>query len=523
METRSHRAKASKATTASKDSKRPSQTRSRKPGGRTLGESHPVLQCANRYTILAGEQDDPPCPCKTCKNFVGQEKALKCSRCSAWLHLSCTDVTKATYDFLSRSDASVKWWCPFCEAEGINLSDPNDKIAQQSSKIDVLTEAVLSLQKQNLLILNILNREEKLEEKIKTQVSEIVVDQKEKEDRAKNLMMFNIPEPDSPSEEDDLAKVRDILDFVCPEICFPDVISKPTLHRLGSLKPPTKDDVSPPKPRPIKVVFKNSEVISGYMANAKKLTKYHKFAKIGIAPDKTIKERNNDRLVREELRSRQMAGEDVIIYKGGVKLKSQVMDAGSKCNLEAPASSGLATPAASPHRSQTPTPYVTQTPCLAPASTENQTSSNISMPISSHTPSRSPHSLPSDTLSTSNTSTSDDLPPGLKDYQSPQARHPPISKSSVLPPPLTYNPTLKTRAKILHDDSAPSTSLSVSPPLASNLYDVPQALSSPEPTNQTMLPLSNNAQNLSIPSVSLVVETQPSFTVSQDGGSQTSL
>ena len=53
---------------------------------------------------------------------------------------------------------------------------------------------VLQVSKQNTQILQAMNRDKMVEERIKVNVSEILEDQKEKDDRKNNLILFNIPE-----------------------------------------------------------------------------------------------------------------------------------------------------------------------------------------------------------------------------------------------------------------------------------------------------------------------------------------
>ena len=212
-------------------------------------------------------EDTSPQPCKKCKKDVGQEsKAIKCDRCTAWVHLGCSDLSKTEYDFLEKSPSTgFKWFCHQCDEDTCRSSgkgfDQNDKIAEQSAKIDTMNTIILNLQKQVGSILDILkNNDEKIESKIKTHVEEIVDDQKEKEEKKNNLIIFNVPESgegEGPNSEQgrelDLINVKKVLSFVDPDVKLEN-ISKTSISRLGQNKK-TKSG----KPRPIRIVFQNPE------------------------------------------------------------------------------------------------------------------------------------------------------------------------------------------------------------------------------------------------------------------------
>ena len=85
-------------------------------------------------------------------------------------------MTSKEFDFLSRVSNSFKWFCPKCEKE-MKTSEPGDKLAEQGAKLEFLTEIIKTLQQQNDLILQLLTKGSRLEDKIKTHVREAIDEQ----------------------------------------------------------------------------------------------------------------------------------------------------------------------------------------------------------------------------------------------------------------------------------------------------------------------------------------------------------
>ena len=110
-----------------------------------------------------------------------------------------------------------------------------------------------------------------IEQKIKIQVEETLDEHKEKESISNNLIIFNLDEvPGSENEklEDDLSKVKEIINIVSPELRNEgNNIFTTNIKRLGKPSPQTN------KNRPLRVVLPDEAFKYNIVNNSKKLKK----------------------------------------------------------------------------------------------------------------------------------------------------------------------------------------------------------------------------------------------------------
>ena len=129
-------------------------------------------------------------------------------------------------------------------------------------------------------------------------------------------MVFNLSESLDPKS--DLIKVKEVLTHVNPEADI-EQLNCDNVTRLGSKKS-TEGENS--KPRPVKIVFKDSDTKWQFIKNAKKLGESELFRKVGLSLDKTTKEREEDDLLRKELadkRKDEPEGDWIIFRKKIIK------------------------------------------------------------------------------------------------------------------------------------------------------------------------------------------------------------
>ena len=270
----------------------------------------------SKFDFLVDQSE--PCPCRTCSKDVHGQDGIQCDKCDCWVHYGCSGLSKAEFNFIAKHESdNLKWVCnPCLKTDSL---DTGACLAQQGNKMDTLFAIVLEVQKQNRIILDMLKNERRLEEKIKTQVEEVINDQKEKEEKKNNLILFNIPEGNGEDAQADNKKdteqVKDVLNFVCPDVNLKEI---DCTMRLGQ----KRDDIK--RPRPVKVTLVNTEAKGKILKNAKKLKNHESFSKVGIASDKTKKEMQEYRALKEKLDERKKANEDVVIFRGQVVLRDDI-------------------------------------------------------------------------------------------------------------------------------------------------------------------------------------------------------
>ena len=281
---------------------------------------------ASGSTLSLLTTEDSESPCKKCKKLVGgKDKGILCDRCDSWAHLQCTDLTRTDYEFLEKTRTNAfMWYCEKCHQDIKSGANQTDRLAEQGAKIETLTAIVTTLMQQNQLILQLLQDNKKVEEVVRIQIKESLEDKKEEEDRKNNLVVFNVEESDSRDgeKEHDIGELKAILQEVCPEENLD--LEKRKIVRLGQRKPPSASNGNAkPKPRPIKIILDDGETRNRVLRQARRLKDSTKYKKIGLAADKTFKEREADKALRAELKRRKDQGEDVYISKGGLVVRGQ--------------------------------------------------------------------------------------------------------------------------------------------------------------------------------------------------------
>ena len=100
----------------------------------------------------------------------------------------------------------------------------------------------------------------KTDSSIRLHVTEAISDQKDREDRKNNIILYNIPECDAKAtagvvEAETIQNVKNVFNYVEPGVDTTGLNGKNVI-RLG--KPSTPSEEYPnPRPRPIKVILRN--------------------------------------------------------------------------------------------------------------------------------------------------------------------------------------------------------------------------------------------------------------------------
>ena len=227
--------------------------------------------------------------CKVCDKEVsniGEVMGLTCDRCTSWLHFECSGLSRYEYDFFNNNPISeeltqVKWACKICKDEQKLENNPFDLVAKLATKVEKLTLQNVELQKGLAAVLDILNgrkAEEKIVEKkvetaVLTTVREAFTDNKEREKKKANIIMFNVEECQKEPHmtepdvvEEDFMTVNNIIKQAQGDYFTP-ITDSTQVVRLGERKS------NQTRPRPIKVTLDSEEEkwsILGRSGNLKK-------------------------------------------------------------------------------------------------------------------------------------------------------------------------------------------------------------------------------------------------------------
>ena len=255
-------------------------------------------------------------PCRNCTMIVCEGKSIQCDRCKSWFHLACSELNNADWENLRKTKSEAIWWnCSFCLKSG---ASPDDKLAAADAKLEAMMKIVETLQMQNQMILSLLQSTGGLvNQTVKEQINDFLGEEKEKNARKNNLIMFHIPESEKTGCEEKAADKRLVTDLYKMLIPGEDFAGEGALEvtRLGT-KPALN---SGRKPRAVKVTFADEGQKMSVLKKAKDVRRLPDglASKVVIVPDKTLKEREKDKVLLTELKRRRLDGEDVIIRGGG--------------------------------------------------------------------------------------------------------------------------------------------------------------------------------------------------------------
>ena len=158
---------------------------------------------------------------------------------------------------------------------------------------------------------------------MREEVREAMGEEKEKEWRRKNVIIFNLPETrekGASEKVEDGKSVDDVMKEIGVEVGEYETV------RLGA--PDDKRE----KPRPIKMTVKIAEKRDEILRKARNLkdSEEYRRMRVGISADKTLEERKKDKALTDEKKRRTEQGEDVIIFRGEVMTKEEATKKGRR-------------------------------------------------------------------------------------------------------------------------------------------------------------------------------------------------
>lgn len=211
--------------------------------------------------------------CLKCKLEVSEDKtSFNCDGCNRPLHIQCANVTATEAKCLQRQARKLKFFCEDCE-EGL-------------LQVPVLRKLIEDLQLEV--------------EKLKNKNSDCILENEnivnevfERQKRSKNLIIYNLPEPNASEpaqrKEEDKKKTIEILKDLSDS-----PVEIKNIYRLGK-----KND----RIRPVKVMLDHAENVINILKKKRNL----KNITVRIASDQTP--------VKAELEERKLRGEQDIFIR----------------------------------------------------------------------------------------------------------------------------------------------------------------------------------------------------------------
>jgi hypothetical protein len=233
--------------------------------------------------------------CVNCDKPIGGFPSINCDGCNNFLHVSCTGLTSE--DRITRKKIrNVKIYCSKCTSKAEQTLSIHELLQTFTRKRDIIASI-----------------EQKIEQKISElqnvnlsslQFEEVTSEAVERMIRAKNVIIYGVPESSGTAEQGqtkDAAEIRKIISAITPEAIPQKII------RIG--KPNSSNT------RLLKVSLSNDLIAKEVLRNKNKLINSDLPRSISISDDKTPKQLEYLKNLRTELQLRRDNGEDNITIK----------------------------------------------------------------------------------------------------------------------------------------------------------------------------------------------------------------
>ena len=241
-------------------------------------------------------------PCLKCEKQVAKNaKAVKCSLCSLYIHISCTsEITDDVYNFMkTQENSGFKWFCHACRNVSAKFSSD---MAVLNARIDKVQDEVktntTNISENKTSIENLNAEVNKCKADIKNNnddcKNEIFVELQERERRKNNIIIHNLPEPapeirdGNERKEADKENVILLLSTLDENFDYENDVKY--MFRIGE-----KSD----RDRPVTISFKKNDRKDDFISKSHKLADSN-YSQISISTDLTKRQRKEQKDLETE-------------------------------------------------------------------------------------------------------------------------------------------------------------------------------------------------------------------------------
>lgn len=320
--------------------------------------------------------------CKHCSKRVGdRDQGIQCDQCGYWIHAQCEKVSPQLYNSIESGETKL-WFCGECSAqvkknleEAKKLKKDNAEMKKELNGLKEGIEKMIKKMKEYRQVVEVMQKrdgreqgsgrekqnkreeitqlreemkeftrqmkgmqdkiieverkwvrmEEELKDLVTRTVLEVMEEKEDKQKRVKNVVIYNVTEPNAinlnvkEQKQHDLEKCMDIFTkgLDVEEVQIMETV------RLG--RQAQRDGAEEPRSRPLLVKLSEVQTKWEIVKTAEKLedAKEEEYKKVYISPDLTAKERAKDKELRDSLKEKRENGErGCIISKGKLVRKN---------------------------------------------------------------------------------------------------------------------------------------------------------------------------------------------------------
>ena len=260
-----------------------------------------------RRNEVSTKMHDKYSPCAKCCGVIPNEvKALQCESCAEWNCLFCTAMPESVYDaIMDNNIPNFIWTCDKC----VNAVPTIKNLTSMLQGVKQEQEDSRSQMKE------FHTRVEKVEESIDVKLQSAIDDYRNRESRKLNVILHNIPEPTAEQATDrkaeDKEQIADMIENGLP-------LEPIETHSIIRLEKKIEG-----KARLTKVTLDSVKNKRDVLNNAKNVRNSSTWGRVYITPDLTPRERDANKILREELKKRRDDGETGLFIRRGKILHTQ--------------------------------------------------------------------------------------------------------------------------------------------------------------------------------------------------------
>lgn len=238
----------------------------------------------------------------------GNSDPYACDSCKRFFCAQCAELTASEIKCLQlKGKRKLIFLCQDCESGFWKVPSIIKELNELKEQIGKLSNQIKDLQRNDQI------RKDEQPNKVEPtpgMSNEIFEEIYERESRKKNIIVFGKPEIRQLSNtqnsfQEEKTTTLDIIKSVCPNLDIK--VDDIQLYRLGR-----PNEV---KPRPVKVIFSSNNIASTIISQAKHLKTSQQFSHISISSDKTPRQMEDYRRIKQQLNERIQAGESNIKIK----------------------------------------------------------------------------------------------------------------------------------------------------------------------------------------------------------------